>query len=88
MLETTGMLFGRVQKDEAEAHGLVRGDLSGLRGSSALAVCWSTAACSPSSGQATNRRVEDGRGRKEEKISALFFTKEKQQPKVTGLGRA
>ena len=55
------------------ARGHFRGDLGGHRGGSAPAALRSTAARSPSSGQATNRRVEDGRARKEEKIGALFF---------------
>lgn len=70
-----------------------QGNLGGHRGGPALAVLWSTAALSPSSGQATNRRVEDGRvGRAENQCALLkkilfylfFFSK----PKVTGLGRA
>lgn len=69
----------------ASARGYCKEDLGGHRGGSALATLWSTAARSPSSGQATNRRVEDGRVKKEEKICVVvcFFL----NLKVTGLGR-
>lgn len=72
-----------------------QGNLGGHRGGPALAVLWSTAALSPSSGQATNRRVEDGRVGKGENQCALFFFFLNlilfyffSKPKVTGLGRA
>lgn len=61
----------------ASARGYCKEDLGGHRGGSALAMLRSTAARSPSSGQATNRRVEDGRVKKEEKICVVvcFFFK-------------
>lgn len=53
--------------------GHFRGDLGGHRGGPALAVLWSTAARSPSSGQATNRRAEDGRVGKGENLWCFWF---------------
>lgn len=80
MQETVGRLLDRVQQDDAEpplllpawAHGRFRGDLGGHK-HSAPAALRSTAARSPSSGQATNRRVEDGRVRRGENQCSFFF---------------